>query len=83
MAMQHEVTTYTKDGNGEVTGVSNTISNTDPCCFKVCHRHANGNLDFDNMGSDWLFGSANDDLDMSTGYHSKRHRLRQGPPQLR
>ena len=69
--MTQVVTTYTKDGDGEVTGVSSTITNTDPCCFKVCHRPANCNLEFDNMGSDLLLGPASDEWDMSTGNHSK------------
>ena len=69
--MTQVVTTYTKDGDGEVTGVSSSISNTDPSSCKVCHRPANCNLEFDNMGSDTLLGSANGGWDMSTGNHSK------------
>ena len=69
--MTQVVTTYTKDGHGEVTGVSSTITNTDPCCFKVGHRPANCNLEFDNMGSDLLLGPASDEWDMSKGNNSK------------
>ena len=75
--------TYTKDGDGEVTGVSSTTPNTDLRCFKVGHRPANCIMEFDNFGSDPLFGSASDEWGMSTGNHSKGIGLHQGPPQLR
>ena len=58
-------------GDGEVTGVSKTISNAYPCWFQVGHRPANCNLEFNNMGSDLLLGPASDEWDMSTGNRSK------------
>ena len=71
MVMQQVVATYTKDGNGDFTGVSRAITNTDPCRFKVCRRPANCYIDFHNLGSDLLLGPESDEWDMSTGNHSK------------
>ena len=70
--MKHMVTTRTKYGYGEVTGVPSTTTNTYSCCLKVCHRPANCNLEFDNMGSNILIGPAGDEWDMFTGNHSER-----------
>ena len=81
MAMQQVVTTYTKDGNGDFTGLSSTVTNTDPCRFKVGCRPANCYMDFHNMASDILLGPESNEWDMSTGNHSEgicciRDRLR-------
>ena len=51
--------------------MSNTTTNTDPCCFTIGHRPANGNLEFDNVGSDLLLGLASDEWATPTGNHSK------------
>ena len=53
------------------TGVSSTMTNTDPCCCKVCHRPANCYMDFHSMGNDLLLGPTSDKLDMSRRNHSK------------
>ena len=71
IAMTQVVTTFTRDGYVEVTGVPSTITKTDPCCFKVCHRLDNYSLEFENMGRDHLLGPVSDEWDMSTGNHSK------------
>ena len=68
------VTTYTKDVNGEITGVSSTITNADPCCFKVRRRLADCNLEFDNMGIDLLIGPPSVEWGMSSGNHSEGRR---------
>ena len=70
IAMTQVVTTCSKDGDGEVTGVPSTITNT-----YIASKSATGlpiaNWIFDNMGSDMLLGPVSDEWDMSTGNHSK------------
>ena len=68
----HEVsTTYQKDPNNEVTGVTSTVKNVQACCFKVCARPANCEPEYDNLGSTLLLGAGCDDWDMTKGQHSK------------
>ena len=68
----HEVsTTYQKDPNNEVTGVTSTVKKSQACCFKVCARPANCEPEYDNLGSTLLLGAGCDDWDMTTGQHSK------------
>ena len=72
MAMHQAVTTYTNDGNGDFTGVSSAITNTERCRFKVRRTPAHCYMNCHNFGRDIVLGPENDGWDMSSSHHSIR-----------
>ena len=63
-------TTFTKDDKDEVTGCAVTISNSEPCTFKVLKRAANVPPEFENLGSSLLLGDDAKSWDITTRKHS-------------
>ena len=48
-----------------------SITNGEPCTFKVCKRPAKANAEFDNLGSTLVLGDDAKSWNLSTRKHSK------------
>ena len=68
----HSVKTdFIKDEQDQITGCNVSITNVEPCTFKVMKRAASVNAEYDNLGSSLVLGADAASWDLATRRHSK------------
>ena len=64
-------TEFTKDDKDQVIGCKLSITNSEPCTFKLMKRASNVNPEFENLGSSLVLGDDAASWDLTSRRHSK------------